>query len=56
MLDKLQSHFDHEVQAAFRKADQLASVFKEYAHGVSTDVRAIENLTRLNRMLADGLK
>lgn len=55
-LDNIQTHFDKEMQTVGRSAEHLGSTFTTYVDNFRDDVVAIENLTRLNRLLTDGLR
>ncbi|KAH7695617.1 COG5 protein, partial [Aphelenchoides avenae] len=55
-LDNIQTHFDKEMQTVARNAEQLGSTFSSYVDSFREDVVAIENLSRLNRLLTDGLR
>uniref|UniRef100_A0A915EJ80 Conserved oligomeric Golgi complex subunit 5 n=1 Tax=Ditylenchus dipsaci TaxID=166011 RepID=A0A915EJ80_9BILA len=56
LLDAKQAQFDEEMQGVSKQADKLAQLFTEYEKQLSKDVVAINNLTKLNRLLADGVK
>ncbi|KAI1711120.1 conserved oligomeric Golgi complex subunit 5 [Ditylenchus destructor] len=56
LLDAKQSQFDEEMQSVSKRADQLAHMFRDFESQLCTDVLTIENLTKLNRLLSDGVR
>lgn len=52
----MQAHFDEEMLSASRRAEQLAKYFSNYYNQLNSNVIAIKNLTKLNRILSDELK
>lgn len=52
----MQFYFDEEMQLASKHAEQLAKNFNDYYNQLNYDVIAIQNLTKLNRILSDELR
>jgi hypothetical protein len=55
-LDSAHSQFQHEMDAVAKKADQLAAQMAQQVGRVRGDVLAIENLTKIGRLLRDAIK
>lgn len=56
MLDNMQVHFDKEMQMVSIKAKEMGKIFFDYARQLRTDILAIQNLTKMNRILSDGMR
>lgn len=54
ILDNMQAHFDKEMQMVALKTQQMGDIFAGYLQKLRNDIIAIQNLTKINRILSDA--